>query len=78
LESAMKKDAEFAKTMEDLGISIPANRGTSPANWTWHHVPNQPGVMQLVPRSQHQWGSLEQPLLHPGGRGGFSIWGADY
>jgi hypothetical protein len=37
----------------------------------------QPGVMQLVPRAMHQ-GSTWQPLLHPGGVGGFKLWGADF
>lgn len=78
LESSIKSDASFARMADQLGIQVPTNRGTSPANWTWHHVPNQPGAMQLVPRSQHQWGSLEQPLLHPGGKGGFSICGSEY
>jgi hypothetical protein len=49
--------------------------GESPSGWTWHHVPDQPGVMQLVPRAMHQ-GSTWQPL-HPGGVGGFKLWGAD-
>jgi RHS repeat-associated protein len=78
LESALKNDSSFAQMATDLGISLPANRGTSPANWTWHHVSDQPGVLQLVPRDQHQWGSTQQSLLHPNGKGGFSIWGADY
>jgi hypothetical protein len=71
-----------AETLEELGISVPrSNAGTilgeSPSGWTWHHVPDQPGVMQLVPRAMHQ-GSTWQPLLHPGGVGGFKLWGADY
>jgi A nuclease of the HNH/ENDO VII superfamily with conserved WHH len=51
-------------------------RGVSPAGWTWHHVPDQPGVLQLVPGVQHAPGSARQPLLHPGGVGGMSIWGS--
>jgi hypothetical protein len=78
LESTIKSDASVARMTEALGVQVPLNRGTSPANWSWHHVPDRPGVLQLVPRTQHQWGSLEQPLLHPGGKGGFSTWGADY
>ncbi len=71
-----------AETLEELGISVPrSNAGTilgeSPSGWTWHHVPDQPGVVQLVPRAMHQ-GSTWQPLLHPGGVGGFKLWGADY
>jgi hypothetical protein len=52
--------------------------GRSPAGWTWHHVPNQPGVLQLVPLSQHAPGSAFQGLLHPGGIGGMTIWGQLY
>ncbi|WP_187360035.1 RHS repeat-associated core domain-containing protein [Chitinolyticbacter meiyuanensis] len=78
LDQLIKSDAGFAKIANELGITVPANRGTSPANWTWHHVADQPGVLQLVPKSQHQWGSLQQQLLHPGGKGGFSQWGAAY
>jgi len=52
-------------------------RGVSPEGWTWHHA-SEPGVLQLVPDFQHAPGSAWQPLLHPGGAGGMSIWGADY
>ncbi|MCB1692221.1 MAG: HNH endonuclease [Pseudomonadales bacterium] len=45
-----------------------------PAGWTWHHA-QEPGVMQLVPRVQHAPGSIFQDVLHPNGRGGYSIWG---
>ncbi|MGH6645595.1 RHS repeat-associated core domain-containing protein [Aquabacterium sp.] len=76
LLATMKSDASFAKTMEDLGVSV-GRMDRSPANWTWHHVADQPGVMQLVPRAQHQAGSF-QSLLHPDGVGGFKLWGADY
>jgi hypothetical protein len=48
--------------------------GKSPANWVWHHDISE-GVMQLVPKSQHTIGSSFWDILHPGGRGGFSIWG---
>ncbi|WP_374243821.1 RHS repeat-associated core domain-containing protein [Zoogloea sp.] len=78
LESAIKSDTSFARIAKNLGIAVPTDRRTSPANWTWHHVPDRPGIMQLVPRSQHSWGSVQQRLLHPGGKGGFSIWGRDY
>jgi hypothetical protein len=52
--------------------------GRSPAGWTWHHVPNQPGVLQLVPIEQHAPGSSWQYLLHPNGEGGMSQWGHFY
>jgi hypothetical protein len=51
--------------------------GQSPAGWTWHHVPDLPGVMQLVPRAQHQ-SSLLAPIFHPGGKGGFFLWGSRF
>jgi RHS repeat-associated protein len=53
-----------------------AVRGVSPSEWSWHHVPDQPGLLQLVPRFQHAPGSAWQGLLHPGGVGGMSIWGS--
>jgi RHS repeat-associated protein len=70
------------EAMEALGIKIPRSSagsilGESPKGWSWHHVPDQPGVLQLVPRAMHQ-GSAWQPLLHPGGVGGFKIWGARF
>jgi RHS repeat-associated protein len=49
--------------------------GSSPAGWTWHHVADRPGVLQLVPGGQHAPGSAYQGLLHPGGEGGMAIWG---
>jgi RHS repeat-associated protein len=42
---------------------------------TWHHVPNRLGVIQLVPRSQHQASGPVQQSLHPGGYGGRANWG---
>lgn len=77
LAEAMKKDPGLEKTMNSLGIKIPQRLDQSPANWTWHHVTDQPGILQLVPRFQHQ-GSQWQPLLHPNKQGGFKRWGADY
>ncbi|MBW8371478.1 MAG: HNH endonuclease [Thiobacillus sp.] len=77
LSDAMKNDLDFAKTMDGLGVKIPQRLDQSPANWTWHHVPDQPGTLQLVPRAQHQGGPW-QLLLHPNREGGFKQWGADY
>nr|WP_255609680.1 RHS repeat-associated core domain-containing protein [Methylosinus sp. Sm6] len=67
LAATMKKDPEFAKMMDSLGVSIPQRLDQSPAGWSWHHVPDQPGMLQLVPRDQHQ-GSAWQHLLHPARR----------
>jgi hypothetical protein len=76
---ATEGDADFAKSMQDLGVNVqktPTGLAprSSPANWTRHHA-QEPGAMQLVPRSQHAPGSAFQNALHPDGRGGYSIWG---
>ena len=68
---------------QGLGIEVPtsasgAANGLSPSGWTWHHVPQSPGVLQLVPRGQHTAGSGFYELMHPTGRGGFFIWGKDF
>jgi len=70
-------------TMKNLNIvmktrpngSIIMNR--SPHNWVWHHDVGK-GVMQLVPKTQHTPGSIFWNTLHPGGKGGMSIWGGGY
>jgi hypothetical protein len=70
----MAKDPAFAKMMEDLGIEV-GRLDRSPAGWSWHHVPNEPGTLQLVPMKQHQeWTTF----FHPNKEGGFKIWGDDY
>ena len=79
LLKAIEEDPQCAQTMQRLGIKLertPTGLAprTSPEGWTWHHA-QEPGVMQLVPRSQHQPGSIFQDALHPGGKGGYSIWG---
>ncbi|MFF0553406.1 polymorphic toxin-type HINT domain-containing protein [Streptomyces sp. NPDC004311] len=85
LYAAMQQDATFAASMESMipGITkflTPGPRGgmtsATPASlgWTWHHATGA-GVMQLVPRSQHRYGGQLQGALHPGGVGGFKIWG---
>ena len=77
LSVAIKNDAGFASMADSLGIQIPNRLSQSPADWSWHHVSDQPGVMQLVPRSQHQGGPW-QSLLHPNQEGGFKLWGSQY
>ncbi|QYN18941.1 HNH endonuclease [Amycolatopsis sp. DSM 110486] len=83
LAAAMDSDQEFADSMEDLipgiGDSLVGSRGgisrRSPSPlWTWHHAADD-GLMQLVPRIQHESSGNLQNLFHPGGVGGFSIWG---
>ena len=82
LLNQMNADVGFATLMDDL---IPGIRGQlagprggisrqAPSGWTWHHA-SEPGVMQLVPRVQHQAPGNIQNLLHEGGRGGYAIWG---
>lgn len=76
---AMEGDSAFAESMGGMGINIqrtPKDLAPrkAPDKWTWHHG-QEPGVMQLVPRAQHQWGSIFKDAFHPGGKGGYSIWG---
>ena len=55
----MGSDADFAARIKGSGIEVPTRPGTSPASWTWHHILDRPGVMQLVPRAQHQAGAYQ-------------------
>lgn len=77
----MEADAEFASMMGNLKVSLRRSSTglaprRSPRGWSWHHD-QAPGTMQLVPREQHEWGSLFQGALHPNGKGGWSIWGSE-
>jgi hypothetical protein len=79
LYTAIRESSDFASSMRQLGIEMaPGARGAlprmPPSGWTWHHE-LEPGVMRLVPRSQHTLGSPWWNVLHPGGEGGYSIWG---
>jgi RHS repeat-associated protein len=79
LLSAMESDAGFARSMEQLGVSLERTPNglaprQSPADWTWHHAGGL-GQMELVPRYQHTPGSDFWDLLHPGNYGGYYIWG---
>jgi RHS repeat-associated protein len=78
LDAAMAADPEFAAMMEDLipgvGDSVSRVGGReTPEGWVWHHDQDT-GIMQLVPEAQHTPGSIFWDTLHPGGRGGYSIW----
>jgi hypothetical protein len=78
LES-LEGDPEFERAMQQMGITMQRTpTGLTPrrppAGWTWHHA-QEPGVMQLVPSSQHEPGTIFQGVLHPNGRGGYSKWG---
>jgi RHS repeat-associated protein len=79
LLGAMEASPEFAGQMSELGVKLePTVTGlaprTPPPGWTWHHEV-EAGLMRLVPRAQHSPGSSFWDVLHPGGRGGYSIWG---
>ncbi len=79
LLKAIETDAGFARMMQHLGVSIgrtPTGLAPRrpPSGWTWHHETG-PGSMMLVPRGQHTVGSDFWKALHPGGKGGYSIWG---
>ena len=70
--------------LSDLGIIIPRSRtgtiiGEAPNGWAWHHD-IEPGVLQLVPKSQHPNipGGIFWETLHPNGKGGMSLWGGGY
>ena len=83
LLAQMRASPKLAQAIQSLGIEVPtwasgAAKGLSPAGWTWHHVPETPGLMQLVPRGQHTTGSGFYELMHPTGRGGFFLWGKDF
>ncbi|SJN59482.1 Putative deoxyribonuclease RhsC [Vibrio ruber DSM 16370] len=85
LHEAMQADPAFAASMENMYPGItegvkPGPRGAYPRrspvkDLTWHHHPEKPGVMQLVPLSQHQAPGIVQESLHPGGKGGMYYWG---
>ncbi|MEZ2329936.1 HNH endonuclease [Mesorhizobium sp. RCC_202] len=75
----MEREPDFAKILQEAGINLQrTKRGLvprrAPPGYTWHHAP-EPGVMQLVPRYQHDPGTIFQKALHPNRRGGFSLWG---
>ena len=81
LLQAMEADAAFAQTMQQGGVNLARTATglaprTPPTNWTWNHA-EEPGVMQLVPTSQHTAGSIFYDTMHPGGRGGYAIWGKE-
>jgi hypothetical protein len=79
LLKAIKNDPQLASMMKDLGINISRTSTglaprTPPSGWVWHHETGV-GVLRLVPKEQHTIGSSFWDVLHPGGRGGYSIWG---
>jgi len=75
----MQSDLEFAQGMNklipNLTEQITSQSSQSPTNYTWHHNPYEPGLMQLVPRIQHESPLLRFLFLDPNGNGGYSNWG---
>lgn len=76
---AMEADASFAQMMQQGGVNLQRTATglaprTPPPGWTWHHA-QESGVMQLVPHPQLTRGSIFWDTMHPGGQGGYSIWG---
>jgi hypothetical protein len=76
LNKAMQ-DSEFAKILSSLGVN-PVKGSATPTGFQWHHAPGRPGVMQLVPESQHSPGTKFQEALHPGNKGGYAEWGKNW
>ena len=88
LHERFETDSDFATTMDTQYPGIvdrvkpgPGGAHTRAAPYpgreglTWHHHPDREGVMQLVPRPQHQSAGKVQETLHPGGKGGMDNWG---
>ena len=84
LHEAFEADPEYAEAMESLYPGIrdhvaPGPRDgfadKPPKDLSWHHHPDRPGVMQLIPRAHHQAPGPVQHSLHPGQRGGMENWG---
>lgn len=76
----MAGDDDYARDMRDLGVNLrrtPTGLAprTPPAGFSWHHYPEEAGLLQLVPEQQHKPGSIFWGVLHPNGRGGYSKWG---
>jgi hypothetical protein len=79
LIQAMEKDPALAAKIGGWGIKIGRTLTglaprTSPKGWAWHHVPDVPGLMELIRESDNKFGKSFY-LTHPGGKGGYSIWG---
>lgn len=84
LLSYLKVDTKFANMIEELIPNIQTTlvrpRSISrnpPKDWTWHHHPDKPGVLQLVPFEQH-YSPLLWTIFHPGNKGGMHNWGGGY
>jgi hypothetical protein len=76
LNSYPEFEANMNKIIPDIRTQISNGKGawSSPKGWTWRHDAYNPGVMQLVPTSEHTSNAL-QWMFHPGGKGGYALWG---
>ena len=78
----MKNDSSFKAKMDkkfgyDVMEHMNSGKGSlkNPSrDWVWHHPADKKGVLELMPKSQHQNPAL-QDILHPGpnGKGGFGL-----
>ena len=78
LANQLQNDAQLSSMFnQELGGNVlqhmESSSGSSflnPPGTVWHHPFDNPNVMQLLQTSEHTAPSL-QPVLHPGGVGGF-------
>jgi hypothetical protein len=78
LYAELKANPEFAQMLnEQLGADVIAHMESgagskllNPPGAVWHHPFDDPSVMQLLRRTEHT-NPVLQPVLHPGGVGGF-------
>ena len=80
---ALKNNPDFKKAidkffgydvMDYMKSGSGGYKNPSP-EWVWHHPADRPGVIQLIPKNQHQASEL-QIFLHPGpnGEGGYGLY----
>lgn len=79
----MKNSSEFKGSVDDyFGYDVMEHMKTGKGSlknpsseWVWHHSAENPNVIQLIPKNQHQSSAL-QSILHPGpkGEGGFGLY----
>lgn len=85
LYEQFQENPDYAEAMEAKFPGINQNvqpgprgahsRAAPHQDLTWHHHPEKEGVMQLVPKAQHQAPGPVQNTLHPNGKGGMENWG---
>lgn len=76
LANELQQNADLANMMnQQFGGNVlehmkSGRKLLNPPGTVWHHPANNPNMVQLLRRSEHTAPSL-QPVLHPGGIGGF-------